>query len=160
MGFNLGHWLGHVVNGATKSLRSEVLGAAKANLPPQLQQGFDQAVNVLNTPGGPAGILQHQLHVDPSMLPGFNLAANIASGLSQLPGGIPAGMSPAAIAGYLATHGMQGAPPAANAAVMSAIAAAPDPAMKTGAAQAVQEIAAVRAKEGWWSNLMRSLGLK
>lgn len=157
MGFNIGHWLGHVISGAAKSVGGDVLGAARANLPPQLQQGFDQAVNVLNTPGGPEGILNARLHVDPHALPGFDLAANIASGLSQAPAGVP-DLPPAAVAGYLATHGMQGAPPAQNTAVMTAIAAAPE--MRAGAAQAVKEVAVTRTKEGWWTRFLRAVGLK
>jgi hypothetical protein len=157
MGFNIGRWLGHVVSGAAKSVGGDVLQAARQNLPPEMQQGFDQAVSVLNTPGGPAGILQARIHIDPHQIPGFDYAANIASGLSQMPGGIPPGLSPAAVAGYLATHGMQGAHPDANAAVMATIAAAPDPAVKQGAAQAIIQI---RAKEGWWPKFLRAIGLK
>lgn len=156
MGFNVGHWLSHVIAGASKNLSGQVLGAARNALPPQLQQGFDQAVSAIQV--DPSNLLNTRVNIDPSQLPGFDLASHIAGGLSQASGvPIPQGLSPAGVAGFLATHGMQGADPAANQVVMTTIATNPN--MKAGATAAIQQIAAVRAKEGWWRRLLRKLGL-
>jgi hypothetical protein len=106
--------------------------------------------------GTVGGFMRDRLHVDPRHLPGYDLAASIAGGLSQSPAPPPDDLPPAAQAGYLVTQGLQGADPAVKTAVMTAVAASP--AMRQGAAAALGHIAA--AREGWWPRFLRAVGLR
>ena len=162
MGFDLGRWVGHVAKGIAKDISGDVLHAARAQLPPALQQGFDQASAILQDPstalGGAAGLLDIRRGLRGINLKGFDMAASLYGGLSRV--GPHPDLPPAQQAGFLMTHGMADQAPAAKVDMMTTIAAAPD--AKAGAAVAVKQVADSRkatAKEGWWIRFLRAVHL-
>lgn len=111
-----------------------------------------------------AGLLSHEIKpfhfhtIRNSLSPidqrGFDMAVNLKVGLVAHP--TPANLSPAARAGHAITMGMQGGNSESNAAVMSAV--AQHPGGVVGAKVALKRIA--RKGEGWFTRLLRGIGLK
>lgn len=90
---------------------------------------------------------------------GWDACVAFLTGLANQ-GSLPfvnARLYPTTKAAAVITHGMQGADPASNANVMTAITA--DPNAKAGATAAVKSIAASKEK-GWWDKFMEFLGLE
>ena len=159
MGFNIGRWISHAIKGATQSLGPQILQAAQQNLPPDLQNGFSQAIQFLQNP---------QLNINSTVdltsirdklvgmdRKGFDMAASLYGGVSRCGGVIPPNMTPTQAAGYLMTHGMADQAPDNKAAMMTTVAATP--ALQQGAVVAVKQVAATR--KGWWWRFLHSIGL-
>jgi hypothetical protein len=138
-----------------------VMQAARSMVPQAGLQGFDAAATMMKIPNldpNAANMIRSALPASAQQAFDTAVAAHHGQAISKVPDGNPVGQAAFAI-----TKGLQGAPPAQSAAIVSTVIAA-DAAAKNGTVLAIKEVAVDRQvaalHEGVWTKFMKWLGLE
>jgi len=133
-----------VQSGVELAQAHPVVQAARALLPGPARRGFDAGSGLMQQRAKTFDVQVVRQSLSPQEQTGFDTAVATRVGMVVHPK--PAGVSPAAAAGYAITKGMQGGTPSVKQAVMANVSKQPQAA--AGATAAVKEVAAGRQKAG------------